>query len=222
MPNFDNILNKLKSVLFTDVPQTTTAAGSSPSSAAANTTAASPPPQPLEAPVASANMVQKVHSLLDKMNMPGIDFMELWDAANAMGAVNEQTVSNAFVALKIASGNTLSKQIILQTGEQYAQQLRTALEQDVAQKQKLKQDILQQQQTALSSLTQETEGLAKQIADLQASLDAKRKELSTLQAADNPEVRDMDKKIADGSTAVQAVIAELSNMLNIAKVAIKE
>jgi protein required for attachment to host cells len=213
---FDNILGKLKSVLFEGQTPAATAAPS-----ASQVTSAPVAPSTSNTAPSSA-MVQKVHELLDKVNMPGIDFMELWDATNAMGAVNQQNVSNAFVALKIASGNALTKQHVLSTGEQYARQLQAAIDEDIAQKQRSKQELLQQAQSLLASLTQETESLAQQIAELQTTLESKRKELVAVQAADNPTIKEIDKKIADGSTAVQAVIAELSNMLNIAQAAIKD
>ncbi|MFM2386118.1 MAG: hypothetical protein RL660_875 [Bacteroidota bacterium] len=213
---FDNILGKLKNVLFegqTPPAASTTNAAPVAATPVTNTTSASNV-------AASGTMVQKVHELLDKMNAPGIDFMELWDATSAMGALSEQNVSNAFLALKVASGNTLSKQHIISSGNNYATQLRTALEQDVQQKLQMKQNHLQQKQSSLTSLQQEVDGIKQQIAALQSTLNDKEQQLAQLNSANDSTVQDIDRKVAEGEAAVQVVLGEIAQLLSLADKAI--
>jgi hypothetical protein len=213
---FDNILGKLKNVLFEgQTPPAASATNAAPVASApvANTTSAGNV-------AASGTMVQKVHELLDKMNAPGIDFMELWDATSAMGALSEQNVSNAFLALKVASSNTLSKQHIMSSGNNYAEQLRTALEQDVQQKLQMKQNHLQQKQSSLTSLQQEVDSIKQQIAALQSTLNDKEQQLAQLNSANDSTVQDIDRKVAEGQAAVQVVLGEIAQLLSLADKAI--
>lgn len=167
-------------------------------------------------------MIDKVHTLVKSINKPGIDFFELWNAAEAMGSVNESTVSNAFVALKIASGNTLSKDIILSTGESYCAELKSALESDVNDKIKMKNKIVDAKNTSHNSLSNEITDLNNKIVEMQNLLKEKNQKLLNIDADFDPKLKEIDEKINNGKLAVDAVVAEMRNVLSLAAKTIKE
>jgi hypothetical protein len=166
---------------------------------------------------AQQDMVAKVHALVDKMNKPGIDFLELWDASEAMGGVNAISVSNAFTALKIASGNTLTKQSIISTGENYCTELQNAINSDVVAKQTQKNQLVAQQQNDQASLTAELENITKQITQLQATLASQKIELESLGKNYSPKIQEIDAKISNGQIAVQAVLQQMNQVLDLVK-----
>ncbi len=188
--------------------------GTAPAIPATNTPVpAAPVPSISVHNTASTDMVERVKALLTNNNKPGIDFLELWDAAEAMGAVNDTTVTNAFTALKIASGNTLSKQAITDSGRQYIQELQQAINSDVANKQAQKNKLVQDQEQQLQLLQTSVQSITKQIQDLQVTLQQQQTQLQQLQQGNNPEVAIIDQKITQGQAAVQAVVAEIETVL---------
>lgn len=171
---------------------------------------------------ANADMISKVHALVDSMNKPGIDFLELWDAAEAMGAVNAVNISNAYTALKIASGNTLNKNIILQTGQAYCQELSQALANDVQQKRAEKERLESNYANQLKNANAEVDQLTSQLNEIQKLLNEKKKVLEQLNKGVQPEIQDIDFKIAAGQNAVNTVIAEMQQVLSLAQSNIKD
>jgi hypothetical protein len=170
----------------------------------------------------SDDMLAKVHGLVASINKPGIDFFELWNAAEAMGGINSSSVANAFVALKVASGDTLTKSTIISTGEYYCQALKDALASDVAQKATTKQELLATKSSNNKNLTQEISDLNQQISALQHTLQIKTKELHNLDANFEPKIKAIDDKINAGNTAVEKVINEMRNVISMAQQSINE
>jgi hypothetical protein len=228
---FGGIFGKLGKLIFTedyleqkqsDSPESITpnVAASGPVSAPANATVTSLNPTSSFTGNAQKDMIAKVHALVDNMNKPGIDFLELWDAAEAMGGVNQTSISNAFTALKIASGNTLTKQTIISTGESYCTELQNAINSDVQGKQAQKNQLVAQQQNDQSSLTAEVDAITKQIQDLQNTLAAKKSQLESLARNYAPKIQDIDAKISNGQSAVQVVLQEMNQVLALVKTSI--
>jgi hypothetical protein len=168
------------------------------------------------------DMVDKVHALVNSINKPGIDFLELWNATEAMGAINETNVFNAFVALKIASGNTLTKQVVISTGESYCSELQAALESDISEKIKIKTKLTDSKNANRNSLSNEITDLNNKIVELQNLLKEKNAKLQNIDADFDPKLLEIDEKIANGKAAVDTVMNEIRNVLNIANKAIKE
>jgi hypothetical protein len=170
----------------------------------------------------SQDMLAKVHSLVESINKPGIDFFELWNAAEAMGGINDTTVSNAFVALKIASGNALTKAVVISTGESYCAELRSALDSDVQQKIKNKQQIQDAKNSSSQSLSAEIADLNNRIVDMQNLLKEKNQKLQNIDADFDPKLKEIEDKINNGNAAVDAVIKEMRSVIAIANQSIKE
>lgn len=231
---FGGIFGKLKGLVFTDeylAQQAAEAAEQAKQNPPAQTstpnpTATSSTPQVSVSTASSSelpeqDMLAKVRQLVEKMNKPEIDFLELWNAAEAMGTISENTVANAFVALKIASGNKLSKQTILSSGEAYCTDLKAALDSDIAAKIKQKQQLETQKSQNSSTLSKEVADLNKQIAALQQQLTEKQSKLNNIDADFEPKLADIDRKIVQGQSAVDAVIGEMRQVLAIADKAIQ-
>jgi hypothetical protein len=171
---------------------------------------------------ANNDMIKKVYSLLGSINKPGIDFMELWDAVEAMGGTTPQNINNAFVALKIASGNTLSKQLLLSSGNEYGNELKRKLELDINEKVEQKNTLLYEKKERKESLTSEIQQLTDQMQKLQATLLQKQNELNQIETTYLPRVHDIDTKILGGENAVKTVYGEIQKMLSIIENTVKE
>lgn len=233
---FGGILNKLKGAIFTQEYLDTQESGSEAKSTTPSTNSTSSntevnKPQIVTPKAASINyanvpqasqdeMIHKVRSLLEGMNKPGIDFFELWNAAEAMGSINTLNVNNAYVALKIASGNTLSKATILETGQFYSDNLKTALENDVKGKMSERNSIMQQKAQMTNSLGQEITDLNNKIAEMQKQLQEKNSRLVNIDQEFDPKVKEIEQKIAVGQTAVQTVVTQINQVLELVKTSI--
>lgn len=227
--SFGGIFGKLSKLVFTEdylkaneseSPEKIVPSSTSPSSVQPTTSASTPSTTYTGTP--KQEMIDKVNALVVAINKPGIDFFELWNAAEAMGNINESTVSNAYVALKIASGNTLSKDIILNTGESYCSELKSLLDSDVNEKIKIKNKIADSKNASRNSLSNEITQLNNQIVELQNTLKEKNQKLMNIDADFDPKLKEIDEKIANGKLAVDAVIAEMRNVLSIAAKTIKD
>lgn len=222
---FDGIFSKLGKLVFTEeyisenAPNNTEkkeeVVNPTPTSTSATTV-------PLHVGTPKKEMIDKVNALVASINKPGIDFFELWNAAEAMGSINDSTVSNAFVALKIASGNTLTKANILSTGESYCSELKSALDGDVNEKIRSKNKILEAKNNSRSNLSNEITDLNNKIVELQNLLKEKNAKLQNIDADFDPKLTEIDEKINHGKLAVDAVVAEMKNVLSIAARTIKE
>ncbi len=166
---------------------------------------------------AQDEMISKVHGLLESINKPGIDFFELWNAAEAMGSINAQNVNNAYVALKIASGNTLNKEAILDSGKYYADNLKATLENDVKSKMAERDSLTNHKTQTKNVLGQEITDLNNKIADMQKQLQEKNTRLANIEQEFDPKVKEIEQKITIGQTAVQAVVNEINQVLDLVK-----
>jgi hypothetical protein len=228
---FGGIFSKLGKIVFTDEYNNANASpenvASNPPSTSIQPTTSSPTPSvpnnyTTTSGTVSQDMLAKVHSLVESINKPGIDFFELWNAAEAMGGINDTTVSNAFVALKIASGNALTKAVVISTGESYCAELRSALDSDVQQKSKTKQQIIDAKNNSSKNLSAEIADLNSRIIDMQNLLKEKNQKLQNIDADFDPKLKEIEDKINNGNAAVDAVIKEMRNVITIANQSIKE
>jgi hypothetical protein len=232
---FGNILNKLKGAIFTQEymdsqevsspakpdDNKTKVVGNAESSSAGTVSAKTtvvPPIATSNVPAASQEeMINKIHGLLENMNKPGIDFFELWNAAEAMGSINAQNVSNAYVALKIASGNTLNKEVILQSGQYYSDNLKTLLENDIKGKIAERDSLTSQKSLTKNTLGQEITDLNNKIAEMQKQLQEKNTRLANIEQEFDPKAKEIEQKIAIGQASVQTVTNEINQVLDLVK-----
>ncbi|MFN9320798.1 MAG: hypothetical protein ACK58Q_09455, partial [Chitinophagales bacterium] len=82
----------------------------------------------------SKNIIDKIYKYLDSINSTEIDFIEVWDAMEEMGGVNETNLKATFAAMKVASKGNLSKDIIVNSGQGYLNKILTQLNEDVKSK----------------------------------------------------------------------------------------
>lgn len=159
-------------------------------------------------------MKLKVLEILERINEPGLDFFEVWNAAAEMGSVNAGSIKAAFTSLKYVD-KTLDKDKLVRTGESYAAELQKVIDKESNQKQLQKESIEQNQVAEKASLTAEIQRLEQNMEELRERLSARQKELKEINNKYEPQLKDIDAKIAVGRTAVAEVITDIKNALNI-------
>ncbi|SDC27979.1 hypothetical protein SAMN04488024_101714 [Pedobacter soli] len=219
--NSFGILNSLKKLIFEDSADTV---GTPPEQQPATTKTPEPvtyqPPVNLKENVAVTGatdvkqMKVKVLGILEKMNEPGLDFFEVWNAAAEMGSVDAATIKAAYTSLKYVEKD-LSKQKLLTTGRNYATELKKVIDQESNQKQQQKQNIENSLIDEKNRLADEIKTIEQDIADLKAKLQNKEQDLKSINAKYDPQLKDIDQKIALGNAAVNEVIADIEKALSI-------
>ena len=159
-------------------------------------------------------MKVKVLGILERMNEPGLDFFEVWNAAAEMGSIDATTIKAAFTSLKYVEKD-LNKQKLLTTGRNYSTELKKVIDQESSQKQQQKQTIENNLIDEKDSLISEIKSIEQNIADLKTKLQAKEQDLKSINAKYDPQLKDIDQKIALGNAAVNEVITDIEKALNI-------
>lgn len=220
--NAFGILSSLKKLIFEDTeePAPNAVPAASPEPAKSPTTAVpDPAAQSFATPVSAAptdvkQMKVKVLEILEKINQPGLDFFEVWNAAAELGGVNATSVKAAFTSLKYVD-KSLDKAKLISSAESYVEELRKIIDKESSQKQQQKENLQQNQVTEKASLTDEIAQLEENIKTLQAKLAASQKALKEINNKYEPLLKDIDDKIAIGQTAVNEVITDIRNTINI-------
>jgi predicted nucleic acid-binding Zn-ribbon protein len=161
-----------------------------------------------------ADIRQKILQLLDARNKQGIDFLEVWRAAQDMGGVSATNVKMAFTSLKHADPQ-LNKDRLVQTATAYITELETAFAQESAKREAERQALMQQRAQAQASLQNTIADLEKQIALLEQTLEAKKKEWQQLQKDHDPSLDSLDAKIRFGREAMNSVVDEIKKVVTI-------
>lgn len=159
-------------------------------------------------------MKLKVLEILERINQPGIDFFEVWNAAAEMGSVNAGTLKAAFTSLKYVD-KTLDKAKLSRTGQNYAAELKKVIDKETGLKQAQKQTIEQNLVKEKASLTEEIQQIEKTILELREKLNTKQKDLNEINSKYEPQLLDIDNKIAIGNTAVSEVVTDIQNALSL-------
>ncbi|HRH30491.1 MAG TPA: hypothetical protein PK886_00265 [Candidatus Paceibacterota bacterium] len=220
---FGGIFTKLKQVVFTEEYLEATGQKTQKTEINPNSTVLKPTTSLKTENVTVSNgnenyvkeMVEKVYSFLEKVNKPGIDFMELWNAAEKMGGVTEQNLQNAFTALKIATGDTLTTDELIRSGKSYKTEINKLIESNIKEKQNERLKILSNQESEKSNLETEITDTAEQIEILQKSLNEKREKLASIDARYKPEVLNLENKISAGSSALNFVNTEMQSVIDL-------
>jgi predicted RNase H-like nuclease (RuvC/YqgF family) len=168
-----------------------------------------------EAPVSDVKQMKvKVLEILEKLNEPGIDFFEVWNAAAEMGAVDGNSLKAAFTSLKYVD-KSLTKDKLTATGKRYAEELQRTIAADVARKQQQKQSIEQQLVKEKETLATDIQDLERKLNELSQQLEIKQKNLREINSKYEPQLRDIDGKIALGNTAVAEVVKDIQKALDL-------
>ncbi|MFN8244474.1 MAG: hypothetical protein U0X40_10515 [Ferruginibacter sp.] len=162
-------------------------------------------------------IVNKLYAALEKINNPGVDFFELWNAAEAMGGASAANLQNAFTSFKVLG---LTKQTVLDTGEAYKRQLSKMIEDDVQKKNNERNALSLQQLNEKEDLEKEKADLEAQIKALTRSLDETNQKLSQLGNQYQPQIQAIDMKIQAGNAALQTVLNKIQSVLDIVKASV--
>lgn len=167
--------------------------------------------------VASEDMVQKIYSLLETMNKPGVDFFELWNAAEAMGGVNVTNLQNAFTTLKVLG---LDKNTVLNTGESYCGELQSRLNTDIQKKRDERETLTAALQNEKQQLQKEKQDLENKIKLITTQLSETTTKLNEVDKKYAPQIQSIEAKIQSGVNALNVVVAEIKGVLDTIKTSI--
>ena len=216
------ILNSLKKLIFEDdQPQQASQEQRSPSPAPeperphvpptdpspSAATGKTPPPIPITANDGTTDLKQmklKVYAILEKLNEQGVDFFEVWNAAAAMGKVEENTLKAAYTSLKFVD-SSLSKDKLIATGTNYANKLKETI---------AKESTEQDRTIEIANLNSEIKTITENIAKLQDDLQKKQLALGQINEKYEPKIKDIEQKINIGNAAVDEVVAEINTALH--------
>ena len=159
-------------------------------------------------------MIKKIYAAFENMNQPGIDFLELWNAVEAMGGISEQNFVQAFKVLNIGAGNTLTVDGILASGQNYIEGLKHQIEDGINAKKIERQKLVDQLKTDKDSLTAETYKLSVQIQEMQKTLLEKQQKLAQLDASYSSPIAVIDQKINVGTIALGQVLGQLQSAID--------
>jgi hypothetical protein len=162
------------------------------------------------------SMKAKAYQLLESINQPGVDFLEVWNATEEAGGINPQTVKTTFNALKYAD-KTLTREKLLSTGDYYCAQLQKAIDSDLQRKADQRQQLDQQKAAERRELSNGIAAIEKEISALQQNLVEKQRQLAALDANYEPKLRGLDEKMQAGRATIDAMIREMQSLIAIAQ-----
>ncbi len=162
----------------------------------------------------------KVYQLLEKMNRPGCDFFEVWNAAVEMGGANSNNIKAAYTSLRFAD-NSLSRAKLDESGNFYMGELRKILEGETGRRLEEKRRLENEKEHLKASLTTEITSIEQEIKKLQDKLSTKMKERETLNEKYTPQIQAIDEKIQEGGATVNSVLSEMQQVMQIIQQEIK-
>lgn len=161
-----------------------------------------------------ASLRDRAYQMLESINQPGVDFLEVWNAAEDNGGANPASVKAAFNALKYAD-RSLTKEKVLATGRHYCAELQRVFDADAQRKAAEKERLVAEQRGRQESLTAQVAAEEAQLAALQKSLVQKREELARMSADYDPRLQDIDRKIDAGRATITSLTDEMNAVLRI-------
>ncbi|RYD97725.1 MAG: hypothetical protein EOP54_09970 [Sphingobacteriales bacterium] len=227
---FGGILGGLKRLIFNDAPgsvnapETASKAMPKPEDVPEKAT---PDPAPVTTFIATdagasnideQELVQKIYQLFESINKPGVDFFELWNAAEKMGGPTPVNIQNAFTALSILG---LSKELALKTGRDYLQEMDQKIKADVQSKQQEKDHLVLQLQQEKASLKSKEAELEQQIFNLQKALQDTKAQLTQVDSKYTKPIFILDDKMRVGVSALAIVRKEINTVLNTVEHSVK-
>ncbi len=156
----------------------------------------------------------KAYQLLESINQPGVDFLEVWNAATENGGISG--LKSAFNALKYAD-KSLTREKVLSTGRYYTDALQKALAADLEKKAGQRKALEDEKTSQRQSLSSELSTLEKQIAGLQDLLSQKRSALEELDGKYEPRLRELEGKMASGKTTIESLLRQMQDVLRAAE-----
>ncbi len=215
----------LKKLIFKDSPEAGNTAQPLPAPPTPEkpvvSPAAPPPPVTRSWPSATEGDAEtddttraKAYQLLESINQPGVDFLEVWNAASESGG--PAGVRTAFNALKFAD-RSLTREKVVTTGRYYIDALQKALQSDLEKKSAQQRSLEAEKTRQRESLSKELTGMEKQIADLQAQLAQKRSALAELDSRYEPRLEALQQKMNAGKSTIESMLAQMHAILQAAE-----
>ena len=230
-----NFLNGLKKLLFQDEPGTRPAGPTpplaeptAPASYAApaampdDAWGSTPTPAATAAPtggsgsVGAAQMQAKATQLLESINQPGVDFLEVWNAVLEQGGPSAQHVRSAFTTLRFAD-KSLTKEKVVSTGRFYIQKLQDAIDADVQRKAARMTQLEQEKEQRRRALSDEVGSLEQQLSALQESLRQKQEEQARLDEHYTAPIAEIRQTITVGQATVAEMVGRMNDMVSLAE-----
>lgn len=176
-----------------------------------------PPAIPITANDGSTDIKQmklKVLGILERLNEQGLDFFEVWNAAAAMGKVDENTLKAAYTSLKYVD-SSLTKEKLKTTGTNYANKLKETIAKETQQKEAEIQKVEQDREFEKTTLNNEIKTLTDSISKLQDDLQKKQVALAQINTKYEPKLKEIEQKISIGNAAVNEVVNDIQTTLAI-------
>jgi hypothetical protein len=167
--------------------------------------------------MASNEMIAKIYDLFESINKPGVDFFELWNAAEAMGGPTAVNLQNAFTSFKILG---LDKPAVISSGENYVAELQNKLGADIQRKTTDKNDLIAKLQNEKNTLQNDKQNLEAQVQALNTQLADTNNKLNQIDASYQTELQIIDKKIVMGKNALNTVVNQINNVIQIIKTSV--
>lgn len=228
---FGGILGGLKRLIFNDVPGNVPARPEENKVIPKDEAAVKPFPAPTPAPgndftaadagpsnIDEQELIRKIYQLFESINKPGVDFFELWNAAEKMGGPTPVNIQNAFTTLSVLG---LSKDLALKTGREYLQEIDQKIKADIQSKQQEKDHLVLQLQQEKASLQSKESELEKQILNLQKALQDTKAQLTQVDSKYTKPIFVLDDKMRIGSGALAIVSKEINAVLNTVEHSVK-
>lgn len=167
--------------------------------------------QPLQSEVLIIQ--NKLFDYIKTINEDGIDFFEVFESAQTMGGLTEANLKQAFIFMKIASGNTLTLENVITSGERYKTKLSDLVNTNINEKINLKNSLISNQATEKLKLNQEISDLSKQIKKLTEDLASKEKVLLSIESKYTPEINSIERQITAAESGKFEIINKFEQAL---------
>jgi hypothetical protein len=167
--------------------------------------------------MASDEMIAKIYDLFESINKPGVDFFELWNAAEAMGGPTAINLQNAFTSFKVLG---LDKNTLINSGENYVAELQSKLGDDIMRKSSDKDVMVAKLQNEKAQLQAAKNDLENQIKVLNTQLVETTNKLNQIDAGYQDELLAIDKKIQMGKNALNTVVSQITTVIQTIKTSV--
>ncbi|MND79610.1 hypothetical protein D3C80_713560 [compost metagenome] len=215
MSESDGFFGGIKKILFKDESVSETTASSTSEQPKSNSPAVTIPAT-IESSSLSPDerMKEKVYKLLESLNQPGCDFLELWNATKENGEPTASSLKATFNTLKYVD-KSLTKEKIITSGNYYKDELAKAIDSELNSKQTEKQQLEEEKQTKRQNLSAKVSDIEAQLKDLQEKLASTKEELSKIDADYEPKLKDIDQKMAIGKTTINTILQQMQSIITI-------
>lgn len=157
-------------------------------------------------------MNNKLIEYIRKINEDGIDFFEVWESSQAMGGT-EENLKQAFMILKIASGNTLTVEKVIDSANRYKSKLNSLVENNVLEKKSMCDSLISNQNNEKISLQKDIERITNELERLNAELASKKNTLQNIDLDYSPKINSIKKQILVAESGLKNIIEKIDKTI---------